>query len=229
MHLVTFDIDDTLILTQGFDDSCFIRALSETTRSRSINSDWDSYPQVTEPGIAAQVLGDAFGRPASPEEMDEAEARYQTAITEAIQAKPDSLVPMPGAVELLDQLRHDGEIAVACATGAWRSSSLLRVKAAGINIDGFPLASGNDNPCKTGIVIAAKAKAQKQWRVDEFESHTHVGDRLSDYEAAQAMASKFLAIGAKKGKTEAFISVGVEPILKDLCETERIIQIFKQL
>ncbi len=229
MHLVTFDIDDTLILTQGFDDSCFIRALSETIGSTDINSDWDSYPHVTEPGVAAQVLRDAFGRPASPEEMDEAESRYQTAITEAIQAKPDSLVPMPGAVALLSQLRDDGEIAVACATGAWRSSSLLRVKAAGINLDGLPIASGNDDPCKTGIVIAAKAKAQKQWRVDAFESHTHVGDRLSDYEAAQAMGAKFLAIGAKKGKTEAFQSAGVDPILNDLREAKRIIQFFKKM
>ncbi|MBI3191378.1 MAG: hypothetical protein HYZ36_01850 [Pedosphaera parvula] len=50
MHLVIFDIDGTLTETNAVDADCYVRALAEVFGFADVDTDWSTYPHVTDSG-----------------------------------------------------------------------------------------------------------------------------------------------------------------------------------
>lgn len=225
---MTFDIDDTLVTSGGVDDACFIKAVSETLGKANFNPDWDSYAQVTEPGIAAEILEASFHRRPRADEQAAVQASFLRHLKDAAIRTPGCFRCIPGALELLEFLRRAPDFAVAFATAGWRSTASFKLTAAGMTIDDLPFASGEDGSSKTDIVVAATAKARLYWGVDAFDTHTHVGDRPSDHEAAIKIGCKFLGVATEESKATKLESRGVGHIRGDLTDVAMLAEFFRR-
>jgi beta-phosphoglucomutase-like phosphatase (HAD superfamily) len=60
MHLVMFDIDGTLTLSNDLDDTAFLNALDEVFNIREFSTDWATYPHVTDAGIFHTAFKTSF-------------------------------------------------------------------------------------------------------------------------------------------------------------------------
>ena len=218
MHLVTFDVDGTLVLSDGVDDGCYLEALLKVLRIDNASPDWDSYTSVTDPGIVSELVERLRGGPATPEELAAVEGDYFDRLSRAVRQRPGCIRAVAGALELVERLRARDDVAVAFATGAWFRAVVLRLRAAGFSPDAIPMASGSDATTRDKIVAMAAARAKTHYGVAEFESQTHVGDRMSDLEAAQALGFDFVGVTVESGNADAFREAGARVIVEDFRE-----------
>ena len=118
---------------------------------------------------------------------------------------------MKGASALLWELRDKG-IPVAIATGDWRETITFKLGAAGIPLDGIPMATSSDFYTRAEIIAGAVVKAGR-----ELHEAIYVGDGLWDLRACRMLGIPFMGVGAR---TELLRKSGAEYILPSLDPAE---------
>lgn len=199
MRLTVFDIDGTLTDSTEIDNACFVAAFDEVLGIGEINTDWGSYRYSTDSGIASDILEQHFGE-AAPEKLD----RVRDAFVERLGRHLDNnqLKPVPGALAAFGRLRNDGQTAVALATGAWSASARLKLRHAGVPIEGVALASSDDAISRPHVIRTAVRRAAASGAA--FERIVYVGDAVWDVRAAARLELPFVGVGS--GKRAALLS-----------------------
>jgi phosphoglycolate phosphatase-like HAD superfamily hydrolase len=210
-HLLVFDVDGTLTRTMAADTRCYAQALFERLRT-PIDTDWASYRFVTDPGIAAEAFERCLGRPPAPHELDAVRARFL-----ALLAAQDGYDEVPGAAALLQRLRLRRDVFLAIATGAWSDSALLKLRRAGIAVDGLPMATGDDASAREEILRLAILRAGRP-----FDRVTYVGDGVWDVAATRALGIGFVGISCD-GDATALRAAGAVHVLPDLRDADRLL------
>jgi beta-phosphoglucomutase-like phosphatase (HAD superfamily) len=132
MHLIMFDIDDTLTQTCSAHCDCFVQAVCDTLGLPEISSDWERYRHVTDSGIAAEIIEATYSRAPKEGEMDRIRGRFVDLLQHQLACDETSCRPIAGAGELLTLLQARSDVAVALATGGWGQSA--RIKLAKANL-----------------------------------------------------------------------------------------------
>jgi phosphoglycolate phosphatase-like HAD superfamily hydrolase len=130
---------------------------------------------------------------------------------------------VPGANEVLRALPRAGW-AVALATGAWRANFLAKTAAAGLRHRGLPVATGDDDVTRVGIVRAATAKAARAARVRRFARVVVVGDGVWDLRAARALGHGFVGVTASGGAA-ALRREGARALVRDYRSLDRFLDL----
>ncbi len=179
-----FDIDGTLLESVDFDEVAFIDAV-KTVTGREIDSDWESYPHVSDTGLIQTFceqhnLLDTF---------DEVHHKVKQAFISNIKAHLDNqpVQAIPGAQAFIGYLTSQPNYLVSYATGGWRESALMKLQSASIDIDAQYLKSSNDDYRRTHIMRAAKRASRV----------IYLGDGLWDQVACAKLAYPFIAVGDK--------------------------------
>ena len=108
-----------------------------------------------------------------------------------------------GASIALNRLKRESDWAVAIATGCWRESALLKLRAAQIDIEGIPAAFAEDGLSREEILETAVLQALQDYRVDSFAKTVSIGDGLWDVRTARRLGFTFLGVGG--GEAVAFL------------------------
>ena len=109
----------------------------------NLDTDWTRYRHATDQGIAEEALNRYLGRTAVPAEIVPIRERYMALLSAELVHDPQAL-RVPGAGAAI-QRTIVGGYSVAFATGCWEPSARLKLARAGIDIDGLPLATCDDN------------------------------------------------------------------------------------
>lgn len=210
MNLAIFDLDGTLTDTNAVDSECFLRAWKETHGNDCSVSDWSSFADVSDRGIAKALCE----RYLPPEEREMGYERFKSAfltlLASAIE-RPESCRAIPGAIELMAILPSRGWRAVV-ATGAWRASAEIKLKAAGFPRD-VPLTASDDLAARCDIVRAA-IRLASQIHGASFDRVTLLGDAPWDVAAAAELRLPF--VGRASGSArDRLVTAGAETILRD--------------
>jgi len=83
-------------------------------------------------------------------------------LSEQYNSNSSSFAELPGASIALSRLRRESDWGVAIATGCWRESALLKLRAAKIDIDGIPAAYAEDGLSREEILEAALTQSLEQ-------------------------------------------------------------------
>jgi beta-phosphoglucomutase-like phosphatase (HAD superfamily) len=199
-HLVMFDVDGTLVDSEGFDGPLFVRAVREVV-GVEVDDDWSSYPHATDSGLVSEVL-----RRHGIDDHDGAlRARIEREFVAAIRAHVDAhgVRQVPGAGALLEVLRRAPAVRVAIATGGWRDSARLKLEAADIDLEGIVVASASDSEERTVIMRIAEERATGGVAP---RRRTYFGDAAWDLRACAMLGYEFVAIGGKVPHTCSFAS-----------------------
>jgi phosphoglycolate phosphatase-like HAD superfamily hydrolase len=189
--MIIFDVDGTLIGGEQTDWACFEGAFAEAAGSDFPDDFFATLEEVTARAIVHRALA---GRPLRERVAIEAEVRagFCRRLEAAVQADAGAFPALGEAAELLADLQAR-RIPVALATGDWRQSVLIKLRAARLPIGSLPLVTSSDHERRCDII--ARAAARLGTPIDQV---TYVGDGLWDLRATQQLGCSFLGCGAKQ-------------------------------
>jgi phosphoglycolate phosphatase-like HAD superfamily hydrolase len=217
MHLILFDIDGTLTLTNEVDNRCYLCALGEAVGTTDIDADWEKYRDVTDSGIASAVWEAHHGVAPSGEQLDAVRERFVALLEQAFALDPDACRAVPGAAAILAALSGRAGCAVGLATGGWRESARLKLRHAGLGERELPLASASDACVREVIMALAVKRAAACWGVPGFRSVVYVGDAVWDVRAARNLGYHFIGIGSA-GRAARLRGEGAQCVIADYAD-----------
>ena len=216
-RLIVFDVDDTLTRTMSVDEVLFVRAAQEVLEVENINTDWSAYRNVTDAGIIAEIIKRHGG------EVDSVRDRFVTLLRAECRVAPDKFREVPGAKRMLSKLRQDPKFECSLATGAWRESALIKLRHAGLEIDGVPLATCDDSPQREEIVRVSIERARTQYHLPSDTLVTLVGDAPWDVQVATNLGYHFVGIGRQR-----LGECGAKHVIEDFTDVDRFLELVAQ-
>jgi phosphoglycolate phosphatase-like HAD superfamily hydrolase len=217
MKLAIFDIDGTLTNTNSVDNECFVRALAEAHAITEIDTDWAAYPHTTDSGITQHVFQERFGRNPDETELSKFKSCFVNMLSKQCQSNSSSFAEIAGASIALNKLKRESDWSVAIATGCWRESALLKLRAAKIDLDGLPAAYAEDGLSREEILQAAVSRSIEQYRLRSFEKIVSIGDGLWDVRTARRLNFTFLGVGS--GDSAAMLhQAGAKHVIEDFAD-----------
>ena len=223
MNLVIFDIDGTLTNTSSIDASCFVRAFAISFGVSGIDTDWQKYPHPTDSGIALQVFHDKLGRTPSPDDLLKLQQCFVRLLTKHCMEDSARFDAIRGAADSLRRLRKEANWRVAIASGCWRESAKLKLRAAGIETPDIPAAFSDDGVAREDILRLTIARALAHYRQARFVRIVSVGDGLWDVCAARNLGLAFVGIGSDQHALQ-LREAGANHVLEDLRNYEYFLQ-----
>ena len=221
MNLAIFDIDGTLTNTNSVDNECFVKAFAEALAITEIDTDWAAYPHTTDSGITQHVFHEKFGRHPEEIEVGKFKGCFVEMLSEQYQSSSSSFAEVAGASMALNRLQQDSDWAVAIATGCWRESALLKLKAAKIDADRIPAAYAEDGLSREDILRAAVSRSLEQNRVSRFEKIVSIGDGVWDVRTARRLNFAFLGIGCGESATR-LRQAGAKHVVEDFSDFNQL-------
>ena len=209
--LAVFDVDGTLTDTADVDSACFAEALASEFGFEGVNPDWTSYSEFTDSMIIDEIFEERLGRRPDPGEITRLVDRFVAVLERAHVERPDDFTEIPGAGTLLEELRETGGWRVAVATGGWERSARLKLRYAGVGVDGLPFASAEDSRRRAGIVTAAVGRAESDTG-NSFARVVLIGDTLWDLQTAAELGLPFLGVGGAR-RAATLLSAGAVAVV----------------
>jgi phosphoglycolate phosphatase-like HAD superfamily hydrolase len=227
MNLAILDIDGTLTETNAVDEICFLQAFADAHSITEINTDWIQYQYVTDSGIMFQIFQERFARPPADGELQ----NYKSCLVNLLEthrSRDSSLfAEISGASRALIRLNQETEWAVALATGCWRVSAELKLKAAGIEAEHLPAAFAEDGLSRETILQTAMSRAQRSYGQNHFERIVSVGDALWDVQAARNLSIPFVGV-AKGDRGIRLRQAGATHVLEGYSDYEKLIDCLRR-
>jgi phosphoglycolate phosphatase-like HAD superfamily hydrolase len=188
MRALIFDLDGTLLQSMAADCEIFDRSIEAILGPVRFRDAYSEYKNVTDRGIVEELMSDN-GRSPDPDVVDSIRCEFVSELTNHIE-RSGPFEEIHGAASFLSRLSVESDTCVAIATGCWRESALLKLRTSGIALDEVALATCDDSPSRTEIMLAALARIGRP-----INSVTYFGDAEWDVEACQALGWDFVAVG----------------------------------
>lgn len=192
MQAIIFDIDGTLLDSFDADAELFSHAIRSVLGNVRIREKWGMYEHVTDNGILAGVAHDNDLQ-ITPALARAIEADHLARLTQHVETK-GPFREIPGARRYVSSLMQRSDVCIAYATGAWRSSAMLKLTSAGFPLTGVPLATSDDHHERAQIMRHALSQLPRPVR-----SITYYGDGEWDAAATSQLGWNFVPVGAKLG------------------------------
>lgn len=201
MKTIILDIDGTLVDSMGVDPKLYFSSIEQVLGSVSLR-DLNDYDHVTDSGILGQILEDnGFS------DVGELTASVKAVFMEGLNSHIKEIGSFPvidGAVQFVERIRASTDTRIAIATGCWRESALLKLRTAGFNIEGVPVATSDDWPSRVEIMRSALQMAGS-----DAGAVTYFGDAEWDQRACHDLGWSFVAVGPRLGGIKSFSSIEV--------------------
>jgi phosphoglycolate phosphatase-like HAD superfamily hydrolase len=188
---VLFDIDGTLCDTNEVDGLCYRHAAASALGVRPEEVDWSDAPHRSDSGIARWLWERFRSRPPTREEQASLRAEFVERLHDELRRRPSRFCSVPGAAELLHDLRGV-KFAIGIGTGGWRASAELKLAAAGLDTT-LLHATADDAEARAEIFSLAYRRVVG---TRPFLKVLLVGDAVSDVETARHMGWGFLGVGS---------------------------------
>ena len=227
-NLIMFDIDGTLTATTDIDERCFVQAVEDVLNIDNIDTDLANYTHVTDESIAAEIIERHGGRKATERELSDLRHYFVGLIQKHITENPDDFHPISGAGEMLRILSNRPDCGISLATGGWRSSAMLKIKASGLSLDHIPMVTSDDARSREEIMRRSEGRAKIVHGVKGFDSVVYVGDGTWDLQSSRSMGYHFVGVG-KGDRARKLRDAGAEHIVPDFTEENGFFEILETL
>ena len=223
MKLILFDIDGTLLWTDGAGRRAVGAALRDETGS---TGPIDTYrlDGKTDPVIVRELLELAgHPDPSDPARIAAVCDRYVTRLEEELRRNNQARL-LPGVRELLAALEpaeRDGTAMVGLLTGNIERGAVLKLRAAGLEPQRFRVgAYGSDSAVRAELPAIAAARA-RELVAREFGGSSIVilGDTPADVACGRPIGARTVAIATGHFDIPTLQRAGAAAVLGDLADT----------
>ena len=225
MKLVLFDIDGTILLTDGAGKRAIHRALLDvfgSTGPADHRFDGKTDPQIVRELM--RIAGHADERiDAGMESLFE---RYLDYLQEELRAGAEDVRVMPGIVELLDALdaRHDATLGLL--TGNLVEGARAKLVAAGIDPDRFSVgAFGSDHETRGELPAVAQRRAREDLGiVVEGRDVVVIGDTPADLSCGRGIGARAIGVATGHYSVDDLSSFDPAAVFADLSCTDEVLR-----
>jgi len=199
MRLVLFDIDGTLLNSEGLGRASMRRAMSEVFGS-SGNPSY-RYDGKTDKQIVRDVMRlEGHSDEHIDSRMETLIGRYLDGLRQGIESRKFNVRPLEGVVDILDALEAREDVVLGLLTGNVEAGARAKLSAASIDPNRFRVnAFGSDHEDRPELPAIAQRRAAEKLGLDIAGSRLIViGDTPADIECGRALGAR--AIGVASGR-----------------------------
>ena len=195
MKLVLFDIDGTILWTDGAGRRAIHRALREVFGTIGPEGHW--FDGKTDRQIVRELMGLAGHADAHIDaNMDELLTRYVRYLEEELRALPKRPGVFPGVAELLDALEARDDVLLGLLTGNLEGGARAKLAAAGVDFDRFRAnAFGSDAEHRPLLPAIARERAEAMLgRAIPGADVVVIGDTPADVTCGREIGARAVAV-----------------------------------
>jgi phosphoglycolate phosphatase len=222
--LILFDIDGTLLNTQGAGARAFRRAMLEVYQETGPIDDYEFHGR-TDPQIARDLLRMAGLEDAEIDRgLDALWAAYLRELEIELDRSGNGTHVLAGVPPLLDALHGTGQHLVALLTGNIEPGARLKLGSAGL-WGRFDLgAYGSDHERRDRLPAVAVRRARDRVGIDfAGRDIVIIGDTPFDVSCGRSLGVWAVAVATGKHTTRELADAGADVVLADLVDTDRVI------
>lgn len=228
MLLVLFDIDGTLLTSNGMGRASIKRALEQVC-GRELSTDGVSFAGRTDPAIVRDILTNTGF---STERIDGLMERCLECYADLLESslKPEQVTLLPGVRGLLDQFSSNPRTQLGLITGNLRPTAYTKLRAGGV-ADYFPFgAFGSDHEDRKRLPAFAVERAS-QYCDRHFEPRNTliIGDTQHDISCSQFFGAHSVAVATGVVDYEVLEEAGPAILLRGLEEPKALFDLVESL
>jgi phosphoglycolate phosphatase-like HAD superfamily hydrolase len=225
MRLVLFDIDGTLLSSEGLGKASMQRALEEVFGSPGNPS--YRYDGKTDKQIVRDVMR-LEGH--SDEHIDARMERLILLYLEGLRTGAKSgrfnVRPLKGVVEVLDALEARKDVVLGLLTGNVEPGAKVKLAAAGIDPDRFRVnAFGSDHEHRPQLPAIAQRRASETLGLDiAGERIVVIGDTPADIECGRSLGARSIGVASGHYTVEQLEAHDPYAVFLSLADTQHVVE-----
>ena len=229
MRLILFDIDGTLLWTNGAGRRAIHRALLDEMGTAGPIEGY-RFDGKTDPQIVRELLALAGHPDCESEERIAAVCERYVTLLSAELAKPTQATRLyPGISDLLAALEPyeaEGRAVVGLLTGNLQRGAALKIRSAGLDPDRFSVgAFGSDSHRRADLpAVAARRAADRTGRRFSGADIVVIGDTPDDVACARPMGARTVAVATGFFNVAALRAAGAAHVFQDLGDTQAVLE-----
>jgi phosphoglycolate phosphatase len=224
MKLVLFDIDGTVLLSDGAGNRAVRRALAEVYGTSGPTS--HAFGGKTDPQIVRELLQhDGHADDHIDDHMPRALDRYLELLTEELKAPGHSAYVLPGVIPLLDALSNRSDVIVGLLTGNIMEGARAKLGAVGIDPDRFEVgAYGSDHEARSALPAIARERVQAaRGQQLHGEDIVIIGDTPADVDCGRSLGVRAIAVATGHHSSAELEACGPYAVFEDLSDTDAVV------
>lgn len=224
MHLILFDIDGTLLWSDGAARRSFEGALVEvfgTPGDRSVRYDGKTDRQIARETMRPAGFDDAEIDARIPAVIDGYLARLRVEVAE----DRGHFARLPGVLELLTALEARDDVVLGLLTGNVAAGARVKLEAADVGFDRFRVgAFGCDAEHRPELPAIAQRRASAMLgHAFDGADLVIVGDTPADVQCARGVGARTLAVATGRYTTDALAEHAPTHLFADLTDTDAVV------
>lgn len=222
LRLILFDIDGTLVTTNGIAKTAFSEAVEETLGAPTIAHEHD-FAGKTDQQIYTEIMrGSRL--------PDDLAAKHQNAVFTLFFSKleerlnKENVTVLPGVRELLEALRQEEAATLALLTGNMLQGARIKLTPPGL-LGYFSFgAFGNDALYRHDLPEIAIARAyDRTGATFKAKDVVIIGDTPNDIDCGRHLNVRSIGVATGGYSNEALAEAHPDHLFNDLTETERLL------
>ncbi len=225
MKIALFDIDGTLLWTQGAGKRAMERALMAVIGNTG--PEGHRYDGKTDRQIVREaLLGTGHDASRVDVHMDEIIARYLVELEPELEGVNTGAFVLPGVHAILDAVHEQDDIMLGLLTGNVVSGAERKLRAAGINADRFVVgAYGSDHEARPELPPIARARAEAVLgRPVQGSDCVIIGDTPMDVACGRPMGARAIAVATGHYDVAALTACAPDAVFADLSDTAAVLE-----
>ncbi|HEY5218436.1 MAG TPA: haloacid dehalogenase-like hydrolase [Gemmatimonadaceae bacterium] len=225
MKLVLFDIDGTLLNSDGAGRRAIQRALVETFGASGPEQHW--FDGKTDPQIVHELVALAGIDPAVVEaQLDTVFARYVELLREELSAPGHAAMAYAGVPALLDTLAATDDVMLGLLTGNVEQGARAKLDAVGIASRQFRVgAYGSDHAVRAELPAIARARAAASLGIDLAGSDIVViGDTPADLTCGLGVGAHAMGVATGRYSVDELRAYQPAAVFPDFRDTAAVVR-----
>ncbi len=225
MRLVLFDIDGTLLNSQGMGRASMQRALTEVFGAPGNPS--YRYDGKTDKQIVRDTMRlDGHSDDHIDSQMDKLIALYLEGLRVGAKSGKFSVRPLAGVLEILDALEERDDVVLGLLTGNIEPGARIKLTAAGIDPDRFRVnAFGSDHEHRPELPAIAQRRASETLGLTiSGERLVVIGDTPADIECGRSLGARSIGVASGHYTVEQLEAHNPYATIPSLADTEQVLE-----
>jgi phosphoglycolate phosphatase len=224
VKLILFDIDGTILLTDGAGRRALHRALIEVFGATGPHD--HRFDGKTDPQIVRELMRIAGHTDVHIDEhMSRLLERYVACLHEELRAGSGGVTVMPGIRTLLRELRARKDVVLALLTGNLAGGAVAKLNAAGIDPAQFRIgAYGSDHESRGELPAVAQRRARDELGLTiEGANVVVIGDTPSDLTCGKGIGARAIGVATGHYSVEELCQHNPAAVFRDLSSTADVL------
>ena len=224
MKLVLFDIDGTLLWTDGAGRRAIHDALREVFGTVGPSDYW--FDGKTDRQIVRDLMRlEGFDDAVIDERLPQVLALYVEGLHRELKSPAHPPRTLPGVPELLDALDGAPGIVLGLLTGNIAEGADAKLRAASIDPSRFRIgAFGSDHELRPELPAIAHKRANEMMSLDlRGDAVVVIGDTPADIQCGRALGARAIGVATGRYSVEQLMEHGPVAVFEDLSDTDAVV------